>query len=102
MISNVIGIYLPIGAIMLTGLLSSSADYQRQNIGSTKAVAAIGIFSVLQLVNLVYVVIFFFQNLEDSQIQTLPNAALTSILAVIVTFAFPEQKKDETVTSDGR
>ena len=93
-LNNILGVYLPIAAVMMTSFFSSTEEYRRQNISRGQAVAAIIVFAAIQMINLVFMTVFVFLSgdLEVANMPVIQNAALTSLLGVIVTFAFPEKK----------
>ena len=93
-VNNILGTYLPIAAIMLTGFFSATQEYRNQDIGRERAMAAISSFALIQIFNVVVFAIFVYgsRDLEVANMPIIQSAALTSILGIVVTFAFPERK----------
>ena len=76
-LNNILGVYLPIAAVMLTSFFSASDEYRRQKIAAELVRAAVAMFTVVQLVTLAYVTFFVFlsNDLEAANMPVIQNAA---------------------------
>ena len=102
MIENILSVYLPIIAVMLSSFFSASDRYRQQKIRLIQAIAAIGIFSFLQLINLLMAVVFIFSHsLLEGTIPNILGTSLAAIMGIIVTFSFPEQEEKAAPSEPG-